>query len=149
VTFIDTSLLTFHPFVSRGYDDAFYVQLPSIDFNLDSQYSLQTEAVLQLQHLKHQFQSLYLDASAINSGTTFVSLSPTQQSVAILSGYQGYRPVICTPGTQQFVFSNPGAFAAGAGPQVLKVYLLNVPVIGVSWGVNAESGGGSASAVWG
>jgi hypothetical protein len=144
---IDSSTLTFYPFVSRDNPKAFLLALPPLDFLIDAQYQIQAQASQGAKALDYPFQSVYLDASAVTSGTTFVDIGTTGQTVAIRAGYQGYRPVLCNPGSQVFTFRNPGANAAG-GSQVLKVFLLNIAVIGQEWGVLAGSGG-SSGAVWG
>lgn len=146
---IDASTLTYHPFVSRDDAGAMYVSLPAIEFEIDSQYQIQVEAIVQKQRLKYGFQSLYLDASAITTGTTYITVGTTQQVVAMLAGYQGYRPLLVNPESQVFTFSNPGANAAG-NSQILRAYLLNVTVTSTEWGTLAGSGsGGSGVAVWG
>ena len=148
MTLIDPSVLNFHPFVSRENPNALYLPLTPIDFERDSDFQFQVQSAIQRKRLEFQFQSLYLDAAEITSGTTYVYMSATNQRVGIRAGYQGYRPVVCNPGDQGFIFSNAGANAAG-GSQVLRVMLLNVPVIGTEWAILAGAASGGGSAVWG
>lgn len=125
-----------------------YLALPALEFKNDSQFQVQAEAVIQQQKLKFPFQSVYLDASSITTGTTYVVVGTTQQSVSISAGYQGYRALLVNPGSQVFTFSNPGANAAGSS-QILRAYLLNVTVTSAEWPTVAGAGAGGGAAVWG
>jgi hypothetical protein len=144
---VNASLLTYHPFVSRDHADAFLLSLPPIDFQIDAQYQIQAEAVVQAKRLPFQFQSVYLDASAITTGTTYLTIGTTGQIVAIRPGSQGYRPLVCNPGAQTFTLTNTGANAAGTS-QILNVIFLNIPVVGTEWAASAGASPAAAT-VWG
>jgi hypothetical protein len=145
VTQVNTALVTYHPFVSRDNPDAALINLGLIDFQRDSQFQFQVQAVTPLQRLKYSIQSVYLDASAITTGFTSLSIDVTGQMVSIAPGYQGYRTLLCNPGSQVFTLSNAAANSAG-GSQIIQVIFMNVPVVGVQWGASPNA---VASALWG
>jgi hypothetical protein len=144
MTQINASLLHYQPFVSRDNPKALFLALTPIDFAIDSQFQIQAEAAQGVAKPEFLYQSVYLDAALITAGTTFIDVGTTGQTVAIRAGYQGYRPLLCNAGSQVFTFRNPGANGAG-GSQILKAFLLNIPVVGADWG----AGTAAVGALWG
>jgi hypothetical protein len=131
---INSQILTYHPMIARDHPtSAFMMNLGAIDFQLDPDFQFQVQSAIQLHNLKHQFQAIYLDASRITAGTTYVNIGVTDQTIGIKFGFQGYFPIVANPGSQTFTFSNPDANGSGVLPQVLRAILLNVPVVSSIW----------------
>lgn len=144
---VNSSLLTFHPFVSRDNPSAFLISLGKIDFQLDQDFQFQVQAAVPLQRLPFQIQSVYLDASLITTGVTTIIVGTTGQRISIKAGFQGYMPLLCNPGSQVFTFHNQDANGSGSLPQILFAFLLNVPVIGMQWQVNGPDFGSVVAAL--
>lgn len=132
---IDTSILSFQPLVSRGNPEAFLFPLGQIDFQFDTIYQVNVQAVTQAQRLIHPFQAIYMDASQVTTGVTTLTVFATSQSVCIRPGYQGYFPLVCNPGSLVYTFTNLMGKNTYGNPQPFTAILLNIPVVACQWAV--------------
>jgi hypothetical protein len=115
----------FYPMVSQEVPDEGPIAVPLlINFASFGSYSL--DMTLQVQQKKiSMVQTLYIDLSAATADMT-VTFPIGGQVIHAVKGTQGYYSVLC-PNPPRMVFAN------SSGSDLVPVFLINVPIAGVTW----------------
>lgn len=133
MTNINATVLSFQPMVSRGNPHAVLFPVGMIDFQFDTVFQLNIQAVTQYQQLEHLFQAVYMDASQVTVGNTVLTVFATNHQVRIRPGHQGFFPLICNPGSLVFTFTNNDAMNTYGNSNPFSAILLNIPVVASQW----------------
>jgi hypothetical protein len=136
-----THYLAFIPLVSRISGDARVMAVEGIDFTVDAAWQIDLTAAVQSAQLRHPIQAIFIDASAVPFGNTTLQVFGTGQKIVLPPQYQGYFPLLLTPNSFIFTFTNGGNLA-NVPLAPLPVFFINVPFVAQMWPVNPTQNSG-------
>jgi hypothetical protein len=121
--------LNFFPMTSQEVPDEGPKAIPlRLDFSgTTTEYDLDLTNQQQQGYIS-MIQTLYIDLSATGAADLVVTMNGSNQVIQAKAGTQGYYSVMC-PNPPKLKFTST------ADSAVVPVFLINVPIAGVTWSV--------------